>query len=223
MEDGHLDVALLVEDQSDLEVVVPFGRHKDVFCVEVRDNDRFDEGHAKENGVIGHMQIVVFQQLIQINVGLTEYSNLRIFNMRLDEIHDEQSVSDLRGIEAVGICDPGVDEMSVANVGFVLVPTGTPQEIIAIDDLQLVQLVSALRVEAQPVEVHCSVAQHVFGTGRSVYQHGDVVDYLHVAYLGGIGPIGAPRKPFVAGEGSDVEVDPSPCLLAGRDCKDLQL
>jgi hypothetical protein len=73
--------------------------------------------------------------------------------------------------------------MGVAQVGLVFVPPSTAHEVVGIDYFEFVHFVSAFSVEAESVEIDGTIAQHVFGAGRGIDEHGDVVDDLEIADL----------------------------------------
>ena len=58
--------------------------------------------------------------------------------------------------------------MRVAEICLIFIPPRTAHKIVAVDNLKFVHFVAALRVEAEPIEIDCAVAQHVFWAGWSV-------------------------------------------------------
>ena len=64
MQEGRLDVSLVIINKRDFEIMVAAGCNEHVFSIEVRYDYGFDEGNAKEDGVVRHVQIVVREQLL---------------------------------------------------------------------------------------------------------------------------------------------------------------
>jgi hypothetical protein len=62
-------VTIIIEVESDFEVIVAVGRNKDVFGVEVRIEDRFHEGDGQEAGIVGHMEVVVLEKFLDVDEG----------------------------------------------------------------------------------------------------------------------------------------------------------
>lgn len=67
MQNGGLNVPFIVIDQSYFEVVVPSSRDKNVLGIEVRMRDGFHKGNTQEYGIVGHMQVVIGQQLVYVD------------------------------------------------------------------------------------------------------------------------------------------------------------
>ena len=68
--------------------------------------------------------------------------------------------------------------MSIAKIGFVLAPTCYSLEIVVIDDVKLVHLLSALSVETHSVEVDSTLVEHVLRMCWNISQHDYVINYL---------------------------------------------
>lgn len=67
--------------------------------------------------------------------------------MGFNKINDEKSVSCLSNIESVGISVSRIDHMSISQISFVLIPPRGTDEIVTVDYLQLVHLISTFSVE----------------------------------------------------------------------------
>jgi hypothetical protein len=59
MQNGYLDVTLVIIDKCDFEIVVAPSRDQNILSVELRYDDRFDESNTKEDRIVGHVEIVV--------------------------------------------------------------------------------------------------------------------------------------------------------------------
>ena len=90
--------------------------------------------------------------------------------------------------------------MSVAKIGLLFGPSCSSHEVIAVNNVQLIHLISTFRVEACLVEINCSFTKLVLRNGRSVNNHDDIVDNLQVTNFIGVRAVRSPGKGFEADE-----------------------
>lgn len=69
------------------------------------------------------MKVVGFQKFVQVNVGSSQDSNLRILNVCFGEVNYEEAVIDLGDVESISVGVVREEHVSISKISFILSPS----------------------------------------------------------------------------------------------------
>ena len=69
------------------------------------------------------MKVVGFQKFVQVNVGSSQDSNLRILDVCFGEVNNEKAVIDLGDVESVSVGVVREEHVSISKISFILSPS----------------------------------------------------------------------------------------------------
>ena len=69
------------------------------------------------------MKVVGFQKFVQVNVGSSQDSNLRILDVCFGEVNNEKAVIDLGDVESISVGVVREEHVSISKISFILSPS----------------------------------------------------------------------------------------------------
>lgn len=73
--------------------------------------------------------------------------------MSFGEVNNKKSMLNFSQIESVSISICRVKHMSIANVSFVLSPASSSHEVVTINNVKFVHLITTFRIEGSSIEI----------------------------------------------------------------------
>lgn len=114
-------------------------------------------GHGQEVRIRRHMEVMLVEHLIHIDIGRRHDVDIPGPKLKL-EVHHKQPMVELRHIQPVHLIEAIIHQMRITNIHILLIPIVSALEVITIDVVDLVEFVVADGVEVEGVDVDAAGA-----------------------------------------------------------------